>query len=359
MSVYTSRQSVIRSWLSDNDVCAMLVSSAANIRYLSGFTGEGHLVLSVGGGGICTDSRYELQAAEEAPEFECVLSSDGHLGAVIEYARAQALGSLGFEDSVVTYAGYRRLEEEFGADALRASSGITQGARTIKDDDEIARIRRAASIVDEALTGFLSELQPGISEKEAAFELNRRILMGGADEIAFETILASGPSAACPHARPSGRVLREGDMVKVDVGGRVDGYCSDITRTVFLGEPDERFIEVYSVVYAAHQAALDGVAAGIECRELDQLARRHISEAGYGDQFSHGLGHGVGLEVHEAPRLSSRSSDVLAPGMVVTIEPGVYIEGWGGVRIEDLVLVTEDGCEVLTGTPKWRDDCGR
>ena len=359
MSAYTSRQAVVRSWLIENDVCALVISSAANVRYLSGFTGEGHLVLSAGGGGICTDSRYELQAAEEAPELDCLLSSDGHLGAVIEYARAQDVKSLGFEDNVVTYASYRRLEEEFGVEALRATSGITQGARVVKDDDEIARIRRAAGIVDEALTGFLEELAPGITEKEAAFELNRRILVGGADAIAFETILASGPSAACPHARPSSRALREGDMVKIDVGGRVDGYCSDITRTVFLGEPDERFIEVYSIVYEAQQAAVAAVGPGVECRELDTIARERIAAAGYGDEFSHGLGHGVGLEVHEAPRLSARSTDVLAAGMVVTVEPGVYIEGWGGVRIEDLVLVTEDGCEVLTGTPKWQADCGR
>lgn len=359
MSAFSSRQAVVRSWLSENDVCAMVISSTANIRYLSGFTGEGHLVLFAGGGGLCTDGRYELQAAEESPELDCVLSSDGHLGAVIEYARAQGVERLGFEENVVTYAAYRRLEEEFGADALRATSSITQDARTVKDDDEIARIRRAAGIVDEALTGFLDQLQPGMTEKEAAFELDRRILTGGADAIAFQTILASGPSAACPHARPSSRVLREGDMVKVDVGGRVDGYCSDITRTVFLGDPDERFVEVYSLVYEAQGAALERVGPGAECRELDEIARQIISDGGYGDAFSHGLGHGVGLEVHEAPRLSARSTDTLAPGMVVTVEPGVYLEGWGGVRIEDLVLVTERGYEVLTGTPKWRDDCGR
>lgn len=354
MSVHESRQAVVRSWLTDNDVCAMLISSAANIRYLSGFTGEGHLVVTGAGGGLCTDSRYELQAAEEAPQFECILSADGHLGAVIEYARSQDVEVLGFEDSVMSYAGYRRLADEFGPESLRPTSGITQGARVIKEDCEIARIRRAAGIVDEALTGFLEGLEPGITEKEAAFELDRRILVGGADAMAFETILASGPSAACPHARPSSRVLREGDMVKVDVGARLDGYCSDITRTVFLGEPDARFIEVYSIVYDAQCAALDGVAPGVACKEIDGIARDHIAAAGYGDEFSHGLGHGVGLEVHEAPRLSARSTDTLAAGMVVTIEPGIYLEGWGGVRIEDLVLVTDDGCAVLTGTPKGR-----
>ncbi len=353
MSSYRQRQARIRSWLEEAAVDAIMVSSPANVRYLSGFTGEGHLILTAEAGAICSDSRFQIEA-EQADGLAIAISPNGHLEAAAEFLNSEAAGKLAFEEHVLTYSQFRKLEKAFGTDGLEPVSGVVEEQRIIKDAGEVSAIRKAAQTVDTALTELLAEVQPGPTEKELAIELDHRILLNGADTIAFPTIAASGPSAACPHAQPTDRRLAEGDMLKIDVGCCLEGYCSDMTRTIFLGEPDERFSKIYSVVLAAQQAALEQVGPGVTCAQLDKIARDVVQAAGFGEYFIHGLGHGVGLEVHEAPRVSARSDEVLAAGMVITVEPGIYIEGWGGVRIEDLVVVTEDGCEILSKTPKLR-----
>jgi len=354
VSTHQERQTALRKWLDAAGADAILVSLPANVRYLSGFVGEGHLVLTAEAGAICTDTRYQIEAEQAGPDLEVAISPNGHVESATEFLRAHGAGILGFEERGITYFQYKKLADDFGADKLKPTSGLVEAQRLVKDEDEIAAIGAAAALVDEALTGLLAELEAGPTEREVAFELDRRILVGGADEIAFDTIVASGPSAASPHARPTSRRVQAGDMVKIDVGCRLNGYCSDITRTSFCGEPSERFRQVYEAVADAQQVALDSVATGVACADLDKAARDVISEAGFGEYFTHGLGHGVGLEVHEAPRVSARSEDVLEAGMVITVEPGIYMRGWGGVRIEDLVAVTADGCEVLTGTPKLK-----
>ncbi len=352
MYCYEKRQCEVRCWLNENRLDAIVVSSPSNVRYLSGFTGEGHLVLTRDGGAICTDGRYKVQAHDETEGLAIELSSNGHLGGVIEYLTTQHSELCSFDEQVVTYAGYRKLCSSLGEASLRPGSGVIEQLRMVKEEAEIAQMRAAAAIVDAAFDSLVDELTPGMTERDVAFELDRRILQGGADGIAFNTIVAAGPSAACPHATPGSRKLTEGDMVKFDVGARLNGYCSDMTRTVFLGDPDEKLRAVYGTVKRAQQAACAAVRVGALCSDLDALAREIIADAGYGENFVHSLGHGVGLDVHELPHLSSRSTTELQAGMVVTVEPGIYIEGWGGVRIEDLVVVRAGDCEVLTQTPK-------
>ncbi len=353
MSTHRNRQDRIRSWLEEAAVDAIMVSSPPNVRYLSGFSGEGHLVLTAEAGAICSDSRFQIEA-EQADGLSVAISPNGHLEAAAEFLHSEEAGKLAFEEHVVTYSQFKKLEEAFGTDSLEPVSGVVEEQRAVKDADEISAIRKAAEVVDTALTELLSELEPGPTEKEIAIKLDHRILVSGADAIAFPTIAASGPSAACPHAQPTDRQLTAGDMLKIDVGCRLEGYCSDITRTIFLGEPSEKFSEIYNVVLDAQQTALERVAPDVTCAQLDKIAREVVQGAGLGEYFTHGLGHGVGLEVHEAPRVSARSDQVLAAGMVITVEPGIYIEGWGGVRIEDLVVVTEGGCEILSNTPKMQ-----
>ncbi|MFP3903047.1 MAG: M24 family metallopeptidase [Armatimonadota bacterium] len=349
---HQKRRETTRKWMSEKNVEVLIVASESNIRYLSGFSGEGFVVLEHDGATIVTDSRYELQAEEEAGDLYLIVARNGHLEAVCEHITHSAEKSVAFEAEAITYAQYEKLRENIGEEPLRSSRGIVEKQRVCKDPEEIEQIRRAAAVTDEALTSLLIQLAPGDTERETAFELQRRILNAGADDIAFDIIVASGPSAANPHATPTQRRISGGDMVKIDTGAKVNGYCSDITRTVFLGEPTEQFLEIYRLVRRAQKAALQAIKAGVRAADVDAVARDIITGGGYGEKFGHGLGHGVGLDVHERPRLSAKSDEVLQEGMVVTVEPGIYIEDWGGVRIEDLVLVTADGCEILTQTPK-------
>lgn len=344
------RLAKLRAWMAKESLDALVVSKSANMRYLTGFTGEGLLVIDESAV-ICTDSRFSVQAAEEAPDAECLAGRDRHLVGAAERLSATGARKAGFEAEALTYAGFETLKEKAPDVELVPSRKVIENQRAVKDPAEIELIEAAAAIADRAFEAVRPRIQPGITEREAALELERHMILGGGDQPSFPTIIAGGPNGAKPHATPGERPLQEGDLVVLDWGIQAQGYCSDCTRTLMLGEPDNRQREVYDAVRAAQLAALDAVAPGVPAREVDGGARDLLDERGLGEHFGHGVGHGVGLEVHELPAVGRRSEDDLEAGMVITIEPGVYIEGWGGVRLEELVLVTADGARVLTGAP--------
>ena len=352
MSTPRRRRDRVVEWLTEHDFDAMLIKSPANMRYVTGFTGEGFAVIAVAGHAVSTDSRYAIEAKEEARGYTTVMVPEGHLAGALKFLGEIECRALAFEADAATYGEYETLRKKLKGVKLKGAKGVVEQRRRVKDKAEIALIRQAAAITDSVLTPLLAAPPLGLTEKEFALRFETELLRAGADAIAFDTIAACGPNAARPHAVPTTGVLRRGQMLKVDCGARLGGYHSDITRTVFLGKPTRQFREVYTAVYEAQQAAVRAVRPGIGGAELDRIARAVLDERGYGDKFGHGLGHGVGLQIHEGPSLGGRSQDTLEKGMVVTVEPGVYIEGWGGVRIEDTVVVTARGCEVLTNTPK-------
>jgi len=347
MSQHSKRRKRLREWLETGGADAMLVASAANMQYLTGFRGEG-MVLVGEETVISTDRRYEVEAGAVPGRVKAAFCPEGHLSGVMEALKKAGAKRLVFEAETTTYASYETLAAKVDGLELVPSRKVIEEQRLVKDKDELLTIQRACELISDVLEGFLPCLQPGITEKEAALELDRRVLLAGAEKVAFDTIMAFGPSAASPHAVPGDRKLELGMMVKIDCGAKVDGYCSDITRTYCIGEPDDELVRVYSAVREAQAAAVAAARPGIKGAELDAVARDIMAARGYGERFSHSLGHGVGLEVHELPRLSVKSEDDLKPGMVVTIEPGAYIEGWGGVRIEDTLVLTRGGHQVLT-----------
>lgn len=348
---HDQRLARLREKMSAEGVDAFVVTSPANVRYLSGFVGEGYLVVGKRDAVISTDGRYRVEAGEAAECGEALFHAGGHLAGAADGLQKFGAGTAAFEAEHLTYKAYRSLADKLADIPLHPAEGWVEHLRVVKDEGEIALMRVACEKIDAALAAFLPGADPGKTECQLALEL-QMAMVELETAPAFATIMASGTSCASPHAVPCSRVLCEAEMLKIDAGARWMGYCSDITRTYYFGKPDEKFHEVYNLVKTAPQAAVDAARPGIAGRELDAVARDLIVAAGYGDAFGHGLGHGVGLEVHEAPRVSSRSEDKLEPGMIVTIEPGIYIEGWGGVRIEDTVLITDDGCEALTHAPK-------
>ncbi len=345
----SARLQALREWMTAEELDALVVSSAANVRYLTGFTGEGVLVVD-DDVTICTDSRYTVQAGEESPDAQ-VAANGGHAGGAATRLEASSAARVGFEADTVLYSVFETLRDKSGGAELVPTRGGIARQRVVKSSAEIDMVRQAAAIADAAFVALREWLEPGMVERQAALQLDRLMIEGGAEKPSFETIMASGPNGAKPHARPGQRELTEGDLVVVDWGAQADGYCSDCTRTLMLGQPDDRQREVWQAVREAQQAALAKVAPGVACREIDAAARDSLASRDLAEYFGHGVGHGVGLQVHEQPSLGTSSEDVLAAGMVVTVEPGVYIEGWGGVRLEELVLVTDDGFEVLTGAP--------
>lgn len=259
---------------------------------------------------------------------------------------------MGFESTHVTVDQHQRWTEAMEGLELVPTKGLVEELRTIKDEEELALIRRAVELGDAAFAHIVEWLRPDMTEKEIAWEIEIFMRTHGADDIAFDLIVGSGPNGAMAHAEPSDRQIREGEPIVLDLGARVDGYCSDLTRTICVGEPNQRFRHIHSIVLEAQEAAQHAMRTGLKGSTVDAIARDLIGSAGHGEHFGHSLGHGVGLAVHEGPRLAKTSEDVLQAGMVITVEPGIYIEGWGGVRIEDLVVVRERGIEILTTASK-------
>lgn len=351
---FVDRRDRVRERLGSTKADAFVVLSPVNIRYLTGFTGSAGVlaVFAESPDHLVTDGRYDPQAEEEVDEKVAVeFSSDPALEAMQRKLERLEVARAAFEAEHASVAQWREWRER-GAPELEPVEDWVEKLREIKAEHEIDAIRRAARIVDDALVDVLPFVRPGVAEREIAAELVHLILSRGAERIAFDPVVAFGERSALPHARPSARTLESGELVLLDLGAVVDGYCSDISRTVACGDPGPELREAYAVVRDAQGAALEGIRGGLGCREADALAREPIEAAGRGEAFRHSLGHGLGLEVHEGPRLSKKSDDELAPNMVVTVEPGVYIAGRGGVRIEDDVVVASDGVEVLTGAPK-------
>jgi Xaa-Pro aminopeptidase len=344
-------------------VDALMVIQAENRRYLSGFTGSsGTLFISGRSTILATDFRYLEQAGVQAPLYEVVRIENSEPYEVF----AQVLGDLGvrrlgFEAAHLSVAQFRELEKAL-ADrkvTLVPTEGLVEQIRMVKDTDELLKIRRAVALADDALDHVSQNvLRPGLSERQVAWEIEKRMRECGADGPAFDTIVASGPNAALPHHRPADRPIGAGEPVVVDMGALADGYRSDVTRTVWCGRPDGMLREIYSIVLEAQLLAAERTRAGMVSREADAIARDHIAAAGFGDQFGHGLGHGIGLAVHELPRLARTGDDTLADGMVFSIEPGIYLPGWGGVRIEDLVFLQDGVPSVLTRAAKFRFEMG-
>jgi Xaa-Pro aminopeptidase len=346
----------LRSTFDDAQIGALVVTHLTNIRYLTGFTGSaGLLVVRPDDAVLITDGRYQDQAPAqiEAAGVSARVEVSSTAQRTLAATAVGGATRLGLEADHVSWSARDRYDADWFPDAdLVATSDLVEQLRLVKDRGEVARIRAACTIADEALAEMRPALEDGMTEREWGLGLDQAMRQRGASDTSFETIVASGPNGAMPHARPSGRRIEQGDLVVIDFGALVDGYCSDMTRTVMVGEPTDTQARMLEVVLAAQAAGVAAVAAGVPCRDIDAACRAVIAEAGWADAFTHGTGHGVGLDIHEAPRVGSTSSDTLAAGQVVTVEPGVYLEAHGGVRIEDTVVVTDDGAEALTLTPK-------
>ena len=334
---------------------AFLSVHAANVRYLTGFTGSsGFLLVGPGAAGLITDFRYREQAAEEVPDDLPVwIHEEGWRDEVaIRLSEVGAPDEVGFESDRLTVRARDELAGAAPEVRWRGVTGVVEELRQRKSEQEVDRIRRAAGLGDRVLEAFLGDVEAGATEAELAAELDYRLRLGGSEGVAFDTIVAAGPRSALPHARPSERPLAEGDLLLVDFGARVDGYCSDMTRVFCLGPPAAWQRSLHRSVLRAREAALEVIASGVEASEVDAAARRALERDGLEEHFGHSTGHGIGLEVHEGPSLSGRSEDRLREGNVVTVEPAAYLEGRGGVRIEDDVLVGARGAELLTGFPR-------
>jgi Xaa-Pro aminopeptidase len=333
----------------------LLVSGAASIRYLTGFSGSSAmLVVSQQERLLITDYRYATQARDEVGSAARVVIEDVSLwnGLWQQLPAMASVRVIGFESANLVHRDFQRLLESGTRWQWRPTTGLVEALREKKDADELVCIQAAIECAERALEQTVAGIKAGMTELEVAGALETALRKLGSDGFAFPTIVATGPNAARPHARPGTRALRTGDLLLIDFGARVGGYCSDITRTFAVGTPDARSREVYDVVRTANERACAGVRSGMSGRDADRLARGYIEDRGFGESFGHSLGHGIGLEVHEAPRLARTADGILIEGAVVTVEPGIYLPEWGGVRIEDDVHLGADGARVLTRFPR-------
>ena len=352
------RATQLAAQLAERDLDAMLISAPENRRYLSGFTGSaGYLLITPERSVLFTDSRYTEQAANQSPHFQVVQVRAGW-DWLLDTLKETGVRRIGFESENITVGSYNRVLEALKEDealsqaSLVATAGITEELRILKDAEELAQLQKAIDASDKAMEAVCPTIAAGMTEKEVAWKMEVAMREFGADCISFDTIVAAGPNGAMAHHHPSDDVIQAGEPIVIDMGAQVGGYCSDITRTVVVGEPDEMFHKIYGIVLGAQLTAIHTVRPGLTGEECDALSRDVITEAGYGDNFGHSLGHGVGLVVHEKPWVSARGKDALQSGMVFTVEPGIYLTGWGGVRIEDIVILGEEGATPLSKAGK-------
>ena len=348
-----NRRSNLKRYFEEYSLDAVLLTDLGNIRYLCGFSGtEGALLVSQNIAWFLCDSRYTAQANEEVQAAEIKECAANRIDAIVTIAHENGLKRIGFEAAHTTVSAFRRLSEKLiGIELVELGPDLDE-IRICKDRAEIEQLSIVANLSSQALAAVLGTIKPGAKEIDVAAALEYEMRRRGADGKAFDFIVASGIRGAMPHGRASGKNISAGELVTIDFGALKDGYHSDETVTVACGEPGVRAREIHSIVKAAHDIAIEAVRPGISCKDLDEVARSYIRDKGYGDYFGHGLGHGIGIEIHEMPTVSPRSMSVLDVGMVITIEPGIYISGFGGVRIEDTVVVTGDGCSVLTSADK-------
>lgn len=342
----------VNEYLKKNQLDAILVSKPENCRYISGFSGSaGMLFVSSSRTCLLTDFRYVEQAQSQAPAFEIIRFTGTPFEALTQLYLDTKCKHIGFEGDHVTWDMHRHISKCF-PDAQLVSAPL-DSLRTIKTDEEISLIQKAVEIADKAFSEVLGYIRPGLKESDVAAELEYAMRRLGSERPAFATIVASGSRGALPHGLASSKLIERGELVTMDFGAVYQGYHSDITRTVAVGSISQKHKDVYNLVLRAQLAGIEAVSSGKDCSAVDEIARSIIREAGFGDCFGHGLGHCVGLAIHEEPRLSpSAAGSMLAAGMAVTVEPGIYIPGWGGVRIEDLVVVTSGGRNILTASSK-------
>lgn len=328
----------------------IIIDRRENIYYLSGFTGgeDARLLVTDQDTMLFTDSRYTEQAARESPQWT-LIQEKPPLGQALR-ERARLLERVGIEDTV-SYRVFQEFKEELG-EAITPVSNVVEELRVIKEPEELDYLRKAAAIGSEVFSELLAQMHAGMTEREVANMIISGLRQKGAEKESFDPIAVSGPNAALPHGMPGDRLLQKGDMLTLDYGGFYRGYASDMTRTVAVGEADQRLRDLYARLLEAQQYGVEQVKAGVTCADVDRMVRERLRAYDLDQFFAHGTGHGLGLEVHESPNVSSRSQWTLQEGMVITIEPGVYIPGWGGIRIEDSVIVKGYGCEIITNSPK-------
>jgi len=341
----------LRALLHKNEIDAFLVSKPENIRYISGFTAgnDALLVVSAENKIILTDGRYTEQVGQECPSWTYIEGRVSELDKVGKLCTPFA--NLGVEGHHISYKFYQELSQHIGC-TIVPFFNIIEELRMIKDEKELEQLRQAARIGDQVLRDVLPIIKPGVSEREIASNIAYLLRLKGCDKESFDTIVLGGENASLPHGTPSSRVIKNKDMITMDFGGFYQGYAGDMTRTVVAGEATSKLNRIYSAVLEAQRLGVSMVKAGITCAEVDRAIRMCLQDHGLSQYFIHGTGHGVGLEIHEPPTVSSRSDEVLQENMVITIEPGVYIPGWGGIRIEDTVIVGESGCEIITQSEK-------
>ncbi len=350
---YGKRVRRLRAAMRRQRLEGLIVTGPANIRYLCGYSGSsGLLWVTTRETVFLTDFRYQEQVKREVRATRTAIIRKSLLDDLLGQPGLSKARSIGYESGHLACSQLERICKDVPQKRLKSTMGLVEAVRQLKEPGELAMMARAAAIADRAFMDILKFIRPGLSERAVANQLDFFLKKHGADKPSFDSIVASGPNGALPHAQPGDRKLRRGDFLVLDFGARYRGYCSDMTRTVCIGKPSAKHLAIYGLVRRAQAAGLRAVKPGVRGREADTAARAVIEEAGYGEYFGHGLGHGVGLEVHEGPRLGKTSEDVLRASHAATVEPGVYLPGWGGVRIEDLVAVTATGCRILTRSTK-------
>lgn len=352
-SEFTTRRRLLTGQLAEHDLDGFVVSAASNIRYLSAFTGSNGLLLISGGAPVLlTDPRYEIQATRQT-DCKVRVVRGPLIRTMASIIRRKRLGRIGFESSRTDFATWAVLKEALPPSAeLQPTADVIEQQRQVKSRSEIDLIRRSVETCSKAFARAIRRIRPGIREYELAAELDHQMRKLGAEKPAFETVVASGPRSALPHAEPASKTLRSNELVLIDMGAQRQGYASDMTRMVHLGTAGRKVRKLHGAVLEAQLAALDAVKENATASSVDRKARQVLRAHGLDQLFVHSTGHGLGLEVHEPPRIGKRDKTRLRAGMVVTVEPGVYMEGFGGIRIEDTVVVTKTGCEILTPTPK-------
>ncbi len=357
------RLTKLRETLTTEGLDAILITQPENRRYLSGFTGStGVLLISQEQAVLATDFRYYEQVEMQAPDFRLAKVTGKFKMLLTELVQQVGAKRVGFESAHLTVDQLQQWQE-VAEDAVSTSEfdlaptkELVEKIRAIKDEDELSKIRKAIALADQAIAYIAGFVEPGMTEKEVAWELEVFMRTRGAEKLAFNSIVGSGPNGAMPHATVSERLIQAGEPIVIDMGAVIDGYNSDLTRTICAGRPNDKFKEIHAIVLEAQLTAEQNIRPGMQGKQADAIARKVIEEAGYGENYGHGLGHGVGLAVHEKPGVGRLSEDALEPGMVFTVEPGIYLPGWGGVRIEDIVVMREDRVEVLTQASKELDE---